>query len=162
MKCTKPGTMENMTNDPQKRDWNLEGYYEIGETISVVSELDGRKVTNFKDLWVWKTGMELVKPIYTVTRKLPKEELYGLSSQLRRAVVSVPSNIAEGWGRNKKGYLLLGLSYSRGSLHEIETQLLACVELEFLTQEDIQPLLDKIAGISTGLLRFMNNLEANR
>jgi four helix bundle protein len=154
--------MENMTNDPLKHDWNLNGLYELGETISVVAEPDGRKVTNFKDLWVWKTSMELLKPIYTVTRKLPKEELYGLTSQLRRAAVSVPSNIAEGWGRNKKGYLLLGLSYSRGSLHEIETQLLACFELEFLTHEDIQPLLDKIAGISTGLLRFMNNLESKR
>jgi four helix bundle protein len=154
--------MANMTNDPQDRDWKLEGYYEVGETISVVAEPDGRKVTDFKDLWVWKTGMQLLKPIYQVTRKLPKEEQYGLVSQLRRAAVSVPSNIAEGWGRNKRGYLLLGLSYSRGSLHEIETQLLACVELEFLTHEDVQPLLDKIAGISTGLLRFMNNLEPKR
>ncbi|HMW97307.1 MAG TPA: four helix bundle protein [Flavobacteriales bacterium] len=154
--------MENMTNDPVKRDWNMNGLYDLGETISVVAEQDGRKVNNFKDLWVWKTGMELLKPVYQVTRKLPKEELYGLTSQLRRAAVSVPSNIAEGWGRNKKGYLLLGLSYSRGSLHEIETQLLACVELEFLKHEDIQPLLDKIAGISTGLLRFMNNLESKR
>ncbi|HMZ48752.1 MAG TPA: four helix bundle protein [Flavobacteriales bacterium] len=151
-----------MTNDPVKRDWNMNGLYDLGETISVVAEQDGRKVNNFKDLWVWKTGMELLKPVYQVTRKLPKEELYGLTSQLRRAAVSVPSNIAEGWGRNKKGYLLLGLSYSRGSLHEIETQLLACVELEFLKHEDIQPLLDKIAGISTGLLRFMNNLESKR
>ena len=154
--------MENMTNDPVKRDWNMNGLYDLGETISVVAEQDGRKVNNFKDLWVWKTGMELLKPVYQVTRKLPKEELYGLTSQLRRAAVSVPSNIAEGWGRNKKGYLLLGLSYSRGSLHEIETQLLACVELELLKHEDIQPLLDKIAGISTGLLRFMNNLESKR
>ncbi|MCC6654448.1 MAG: four helix bundle protein [Flavobacteriales bacterium] len=140
----------------------MNGLYDLGETISVVAEQAGRKVNNFKDLWVWKTGMELLKPVYQVTRKLPKEELYGLTSQLRRAAVSVPSNIAEGWGRNKKGYLLLGLSYSRGSLHEIETQLLACVELEFLKHEDIQPLLDKIAGISTGLLRFMNNLESKR
>jgi four helix bundle protein len=154
--------MATMTNDKQDRDWKLEGYYEVGETISVVAEPDGRTVTNFKDLWVWKTGMQLLKPIYQVTRKLPKEEQYGLVSQLRRAAVSVPSNIAEGWGRNKRGYLLLGLSYSRGSLHEIETQLLACVELEFLTHEDVQPLLDKIAGFSTGLLRFMTNLEAKR
>ncbi len=154
--------MPAMTNDPQNHDWNLDGMHEPGESISVVAEPDGRKVTNFKDLWVWKTSMQLLKPIYQITRKLPKEEQYGLVSQLRRASVSVPSNIAEGWGRNKKGYLLLGLSYSRGSLHEIETQLLACVELEFLTPADIQPLLDKIAGISTGLLRFMNTLETKR
>jgi len=99
--------MENMTNDPVKRDWNMNGLYDLGETISVVAEQAGRKVNNFKDLWVWKTGMELLKPVYQVTRKLPKEELYGLTSQLRRAAVSVPSNIAEGWGRNKKGDLLL-------------------------------------------------------
>jgi four helix bundle protein len=154
--------MEHMINDPLRPDWKLDGYYEIGDTISVVAEPDGGKVSNFKDLWVWQKAMELLKPIYQITRKLPKEEQFGLVSQLRRATVSISSNIAEGWGRNKKGYLLLGLSYSRGSLHEIETQLLACVELEFLTAEEIQPILDKVAGISSGLLKFMNNLEAKR
>lgn len=155
-------TMGDMTPDPLKQDWDLKGLYAEGIANSVVAEPDGRQVSNFKELWVWKASMELLKPVYHVTRKLPKEEQYGLVSQLRRAAVSVPSNIAEGWSRNKKGYLLQGMSYSRGSLHEIETQLLACVELEFLTQEDIQPILDKIAGLSTGLLRFMNNLGSER
>lgn len=154
--------MDELTNEPNKNDWDLSGRYELGDALSIVSEPDGRKVSNFKDLWVWKTGMQLLKPIYQVTKKLPTEERYGLVSQLRRAAVSVPSNIAEGWGRNKSGYLLLGLSYSRGSLHEIETQLLACVELEFLDRSDIQPILEKIGGISSGLLKFMNNLEAKR
>jgi four helix bundle protein len=152
----------NTTNDPVARSWNLEGLYELGDNLSMVSEPEGGRVESFKDLWVWKHGMQLVKEVYLATRKMPKEELYGLTSQLRRASVSVPSNIAEGWGRNKTGYLLLGMSYARGSLHEIETQLLICVELEFMSKQEVQPILDHIGAISVGLLRFMNKLETKK
>lgn len=144
-------------------DWSLDGKYEVGDTITTVSDPDPtrtpRPVHSFKDLWIWKHGMQLVKEIYMVTRKLPADERFGLTSQLRRAAVSVPSNIAEGWGRNKQGYLLLGLTYSRGSLHEIETQLLICADLEFLSPEEVQPIIDHLGAISVGLLRFMNTLD---
>ena len=150
----------NETN--KKHDWILKEYQEVGASISVLAEHDGRKISNFKDLWVWQKGRELVKDIYVITRQLPSDERFGLTSQLRRAAVSVPSNIAEGWARNKTGYFNLGLSYARGSIHEIETQLLICTDLEYTTMEDIQHLLDKIAGISTGLLNFMNKLDQKR
>lgn len=104
--------------------------------------------------------MQLLKSIYTVTGKLPREEQYGLVSQLRRASVSVPSNIAEGWARNKRGYFLQGLSYARGSLHEMETQLLACVELDYLGLNEVEPLLERIAGISSAILKLINSIEA--
>lgn len=140
---------------------NDPGLYPLSDpSVDLVAEPHGRKTHHFKDLWVWKASMQLLKPIYTVTRKLPKEEQYGLVSQLRRAVVSVPSNISEGWARNKKGYFLQGLSYARGSLHEMETQLLACIELEYLGPEEVQPILERIAGISSALLRLINSVEA--
>lgn len=158
-------TMEEY-NEHMGFDWSIEGKYAVGDTISIVSDPEPtsapRPVQSFKDLWIWKHGMQLVKEIYVVTRKLPANERFGLTSQLRRAAVSVPSNIAEGWGRNKQGYLLLGLSYSRGSLHEIETQLLICVDLEFLTKEEVQPIIDHVGAISVGLLRFMSKLEKKK
>lgn len=158
-----PKRMENYsTYDPSEWDWNLEGKYPEGGVISIVSEPGGNKVTNYKDLWIYSQSRILVTDVYRLTQKLPKEEMYGLTSQLRRASVSVPSNIAEGWGRNKNGYFLLGLSYSRGSIHEVETQLLICSDLEFLTTDEINPLLGKIAAISSGLLKFMNTLDTKR
>ena len=131
--------------------------YSVEEFLSIVEEPDGRRVNHYRELWVWMQGMELVKEVYRLTSKLPKEEIYGLTSQLRRAAVSVPSNIAESWARNKSGHLIQGLNYSRGSLHEVETQLMICVDLDFLSSSDVEPLLTKIGGISAGILKFINN-----
>ena len=136
---------------------NGPGPYSMDELVSIVEEPDGRRVKHYRELWVWIQGMELVREVYRLTSQLPKEEMYGLTSQLRRAAVSVPSNIAEGWARNKSGHLIQGLNYSRGSLHEVETQLMICVDLGFLISSDVGPLLTKIGGISAGILKFINN-----
>ncbi len=80
--------------------------------------------------------MQLVKLIYLVTNTLPREELYGLSNQMRRAVISIPSNIAEGFGRyNTKEYLHF-LRIARGSCYEVETQLQICTQINYLTKEE--------------------------
>ena len=92
---------------------------------------------NYRDLVVWKRSIELVKETYKLMRFLPKEETYALSNQIRRAVVSIPSNIAEGNGRASTKDYALFLSMARGSKYELETQLLICVELNYLTQEQI-------------------------
>jgi four helix bundle protein len=152
----------NITNDPPNRDWNLEGYFEPGDMISVVAEPDGRKVSGFKELWVWKQGMILTNMIYTITRKFPKDELFGLTSQLRRAAVSVPSNVAEGWARNRIGYFQMGLTYSRGSVAEIETQLLIAIDQEYITKEEAQPVIDLLNGLSAALLNFMAKLDERK
>ena len=81
------------------------------------------KVKSYKELEVWQLAMELVEDVYAVARKLPVSERFALSDQLRRAVVSIPSNIAEGCGRNSTRDLLHFLSVARGSLCEVETQL---------------------------------------
>ncbi len=92
---------------------------------------------NYRDLVVWKRSIELLKETYKLMRFLPKEEIYALSNQIRRAVVSIPSNIAEGNGRASSKDYARFLSMARGSKYELETQLLICVELCYLTQEQI-------------------------
>ena len=146
----------------ESQKWYLE-YSAIGSDLSMVSEPDsGRRAQNFKDFRVWQQGQELVKLVYKLTRKFPKEEVYSLTTQLRRAAVSVPSNIAEGWGRNRTGYLNLGLCYSRGSIHEVESQLLNAIDLEYLNKEETAVAMDLIMRCSSGLLNFMSKLEAKR
>ena len=140
----------------------MEGYFLPGDTISVVSEPEGRTVSGFKDLWVWKQGMVLTSRIYKLTRKFPKDEMFGLTSQLRRAAVSVPSNVAEGWARNRIGYFQMGLTYARGSVAEIETQLLIAVDQEYITMEEAQPVIDLLNGLSSALLKFLVKLEGKK
>ena len=87
------------------------------------------KIQSHKDLIVWKKSMQLVKEIYEMTDKFPKDEMFGLNSQLRRAAVSIPSNIAEGYLRKHRKEYLQFLSIALGSSAEIETQILICKSL---------------------------------
>src|SRR5271165_393057 len=95
---------------------------------------------SYRDLLVWQKSMALVKTIYNETRSFPKEELWGLSSQMRRAAVSVPCNIAEGQGRTSKREFKQFLAISRGSVLELETQLQIAADLGFLTAENAEQL----------------------
>src|SRR3954454_24523888 len=90
---------------------------------------------NYRELIVWQRAIQLVKSIYKVSAGFPKEELYGLASQIRRAAVSVPSNIAEGQARRTTGEFRHFLSQAEGSLAEVDTQLILAVELGFVTAE---------------------------
>ena len=94
-------------------------------------------VKSYRDLLVWQRAMELVEVVYEVTAKLPARESFGLTSQLQRAAVSVPSNIAEGHARESTREYLRFLRTSRGSLAELETQLLLCERLKLLSADDI-------------------------
>ena len=94
------------------------------------------KIESYKDLIVWQKGIELVKIIYKLTQGLPKEGKFGLIDQMRRCSVSVPSNIAEGWGRGSKANYSNFLKIARGSLLELETQLIICKELNLLKNLD--------------------------
>ena len=93
--------------------------------------------TNFQQLKVWEKSMELVEEVYRLVRRLPPEERYALSDQMRRAVVSIPSNIAEGHGRFSSREFVQFLSIAKGSLYELTTQLLVCVRVGYLTEADI-------------------------
>jgi four helix bundle protein len=92
----------------------------------------------YHDLRVWQEAMELTLKIYRMTRKFPAQEMYGLSAQLRRAAVSIASNIAEGKGRSSDKELLQFLSHARGSLYEVQTQLQIAKSLVYMTETDHQ------------------------
>ena|SRR5450755_2887756 len=93
------------------------------------------KISSYKDLVLWKKSMALVTEVYAATARFPREESFGLTSQLRRSAVSVPSNIAEGQGRATKGEFIQFLAHARGSLFELETQVLIAGELGYLSSE---------------------------
>ena len=93
---------------------------------------------DYKDVVVWQRAMQLVEEIYRLGKHLPKDEQLGLSSQLRRAAVSIPSNIAEGYGRESKNEYLHFLKISRGSLYEVETQLFLCIRVGLFQKEDVK------------------------
>lgn len=111
-------------------------------------------VTTYKDLILWQKAMELVKLTYLLIRKLPKEETYALSDQMRRAAISIPSNIAEGNGRKSKTEYIRFLDISRGSLFELETQLNIGVMLEFFNDNDVK----EIFGLITEVNKMINSL----
>ncbi|MFK7818790.1 MAG: four helix bundle protein [Planctomycetaceae bacterium] len=116
-------------------------------------------MTSYRDLKVWKRGMDLVEYVYQLTRSLPPEELYGLTSQTRRSAVSIPSNIAEGHGRKSTGAFINHLSIAQGSTAELETQLLLlCQRLGFISQDDCDSQIettDEIGRMLTGLKRSL-------
>ena len=112
---------------------------------------------SYRDLIAWRKAMELVTEVYRVTRVFPRDELYGLTNQLRRAAVSVPSNIAEGQARFSRKEFHHFLSRARGSLVEIETQLTIAQNLSYLNPQQTQPLLDKAAELG----RVLNGLIAS-
>jgi four helix bundle protein len=92
------------------------------------------KTGSYKDLLVWQKGIALVKEVYQITGAFPIDERFGLVSQLRRAAVSVPSNLAEGQARHTTGEFIQGVSYAEGSIAEVETQLIIAIELGYCTQ----------------------------
>src|SRR5260370_14788968 len=103
------------------------------------------KVTNYRDLIVWTRGMDLAEVCYKLTNLLPRSEIYGLSSQIRRAAVSIPANIAEGHGRRNLGEYLQHLSIANGSLKELETHILIAGRLNYCAANEIVPTLDTCA-----------------
>jgi four helix bundle protein len=112
---------------------------------------------SYRDLVAWKKAMELVTEVYKIAERFPKEEMYGLISQIRRAAVSVPCNIAEGQGRLTKGEFHQFLGYARGSLLEMETQILIAGNLSYLQQSQVSSLLELSAEVG----RILNGLLAS-
>jgi len=112
------------------------------------------KTKSFKDFIVWQKSYKLVLEIYKMTKGFPKTEIYGLSQQMRRAAVSIPSNIAEGYGRKHKAEYEQFLSIAYGSLLEVETQYLLAVDLKYVSKcEIIENLLKEVGAM---LYRMLN------
>jgi four helix bundle protein len=117
------------------------------------------KINDYKDLLVWQKAMNLVVDVYKTTKMLPKEETYGLSDQMRRAAVSIPSNIAEGYGRQTPKSYAQFLTIARGSAYELETQILLCQKIHPLSSEIVESLTATISEIKKMLTSIINKLH---
>jgi four helix bundle protein len=115
---------------------------------------NGAKTRHYRNLLVWQKAMNLAKAVYRETDALPKNEVFGLQSQMRRAAVSVPSNIAEGHGRLDDGHFRQFLANSRGSLFELQTQLELAGDLKLLNEERAKELLENCEEV----VRLLNGL----
>ena len=119
------------------------------------------KTRHFRDLLVWQHAMKLARSVYEAVREFPKEEIFGLSSKIRRAAVSIPSNIAEGHGRTTRKGFAVFLAQARGSLNELETQLELAENLGYLTKSKQQHLLAEITEVSRMLNGLLSTLQQN-
>ena len=116
----------------------------------------------FRELVVWQKAMSLVLQIYKASRAFPKEEYYGPRSQLRRAAVSIPSNIAEGQGRMSRGEFVQFLGHAKGSLAEVETQVEIAKELQFISPEDHKLIIDLASEVGRTLNGLINSMRRSR
>lgn len=122
-------------------------------------------IKSYKELIVWQKSIELVKEIFVLTENFPKSELYGLVSQMRRAAVSIPSNIAEGYGRNSSKEYAQFYFIAYGSALEVETQLIISKELQFVTEKELTKsklLLEEVCKMLYAMIKKMRELNARR
>jgi four helix bundle protein len=117
---------------------------------------------NFKELIVWQKSRMLVKQIYLLTQKFPVEERFGLVQQIRRAVISIPSNIAEGSGRGTNIDFSRFLDIARGSAFEVETQLILSSNLEYITQEDLEKTNKNLQEIEKLICKFAQSIRKTK
>ena len=116
-------------------------------------------IKTYKDLLVWQKGIEIVKEIYILCKDLPKDEVYGLQSQMKRASISIPSNIAEGYGRNYTKSYVQFLKIARGSLLELETQVIISKELALITQDKYDNIINLITEENKMLNAFIKSIS---
>tara|TARA_R110000850_G_scaffold150497_1_gene273297 strand:+ start:218343 stop:218696 length:354 start_codon:yes stop_codon:yes gene_type:complete len=112
----------------------------------------------FKELKVWQKSMELVTDTYIKTREFPKEEVYGLTSQIRRSSIPISSNIAEGCGRKTNKDFANFLGVALGSAFEYETQLIICKNLNYILEEDFQKLESEVQHIQNMIIKLQSTL----
>jgi four helix bundle protein len=117
------------------------------------------QINDYRDLEVWQLGRVLTKKLYQLTATFPDEEKFGLISQLRRAAMSIPSNIAEGWGRHYTAEFIQFLRKANGSRTEVETQLILSADLEFATQPEVDSLLKETTLLGKKLLNLERSLQ---
>jgi four helix bundle protein len=115
------------------------------------------EIRTHKDLDVWKKAMDLAFDLYGITKNFLKEEMYGITSQIRRSVVSIASNIAEGAARGSKKEFIQFLYISLGSLAELETQLLLAKRLEYVINNEVFLNIDKVRQMILGLITYFNS-----
>jgi four helix bundle protein len=123
--------------------------------------VNSTKIKNFRDLKIWQRGVQLVEDIYQTTKSFPKEEVYGLTGQLRRAAVSIPSNIAEGFGRFHNKEYAQFLFTALGSCSEVITQLTIAQRLGFIKNNNFENLIGEAEQISKMIMGLVKKLREN-
>ena len=119
-------------------------------------------IQSYRDLKVWQEGMNLAESCYLATRQFPKDELYGMISQIRRASASIPANVAEGYGRKSRKEYIQFLYIAQGSLKELETHLLLSRRVNLASNEAISPVLNQCESVGrllTALIRALENKQ---
>jgi four helix bundle protein len=124
--------------------------------------LEKKPINSFKDLDVWQLGMTLTVSCYELTSRFPKEEVYGLTSQIRRAAVSIPANIAEGYGRDQTGSFIQFLRIAQGSARELETHLILASRLKLSAIETLAAPASQCDRVSRMLRSLIRSLERRR
>ena len=120
-------------------------------------------IQSYKDLLIWQRGIEIVALVYQLISNFPKDEIYALSSQIKRSAVSIPSNIAEGYGRQSTQSYIQFVKIARGSLCELETQLLVAEKLGFVKLESLySDIIKQITEESKMINSFLNKLESSK
>jgi four helix bundle protein len=117
-----------------------------------------KDIKSFRDLKIWHKGIDMVKDIYQETRDFPKEEIYGLTSQIRRAAISIPSDIAEGHIRQYRAEFKQFLSVALGSLAELETQIMISKELNYISTEKTKNSIDKMSSLGKMIRSLIKEL----
>ena len=126
----------------------------------IFTEMENKKIESYKDLIVWQKGIELVNEIYVLTKMFPKEEMFGLTNQMRRAAVSIPANIAEGWGRNSTKSYIQFVRISRGSLYEIETMMVIAKNQNYINEEQKSSTSSRIDELGKMLNKLLQKLDS--
>ena len=116
-------------------------------------------MSNFRNLLIWQKSISLTTKIYNSTKNFPKEEIFGLTSQIRRSSISIPSNIAEGFGRDSNKEYLRFLNISIGSLFEMQTQLEIAKNIQYLNDEEFNNLYDDSREIERMLVSFISKIK---
>lgn len=124
--------------------------------------MDDSTIHSYRDLKVWPQGMDLAEACYRVTRGFPKDELYGMTSQIRRAAASIPANVAEGRGRESPGEFIQFLRVAQGSLKELETHLLLSERIGLMPTKDTAAILDRCEAVGKMLRALIRSLQARR
>jgi four helix bundle protein len=119
-------------------------------------------LNSYRDLTVWQRSMDLAEQCYRFSRAFPREELFGLTSQIRRAASAIPANIAEGYGRGHRGEYLQFLRIAQGSLKELETHLLLSVRVELAAAETVEPVLELCEQVGKMLGALIRSLRAEQ
>lgn len=117
-----------------------------------------KEIKSFRDLIIWQRGINLVKEVYKETQNFPKQELYGLTNQIRRSAISIPSNVSEGHIRQHRAEFRQFLSMALGSLAELETQIIISRELDYIPSETSENLIDQMDSLGKMIRGLMKKL----